>query len=113
MAKPTVERLGDLFGLVVDAVAAKVTAPLRDGEGDPIPGTEGQAATAAELAVAVAILKNNNITADADTNEHLQGLKEALEERRKRRTGKAGLVAAMKDAQDVFDSIVPGSEFRQ
>ena len=55
--------------------------PVFDKEGDEV-GT--RKATAAELAVAVTFLKNNDITANLDDNDATKALREALEARRKR-----------------------------
>mgnify|MGYP006348582141 FL=1 len=55
-------------------------------------------ATAAEISAAIAFLKNNNITADAATNQGLHDLSEALKNRRKR-TGRTlvDVAAAQED----------------
>ena len=55
--------------------------PMFDKEGTEV-GT--RKATAAELAVAVAFLKANDITANLDDNDATKALREALEARRKR-----------------------------
>ena len=55
--------------------------PVFDKEGDEV-GT--RKATAAELAVAVTFLKNNDITADLNDSDATKALREALEARRKR-----------------------------
>ena len=55
--------------------------PVFDKEGDEV-GT--RKATAAELAVAVTFLKNNDITADLNDSDATKELREALEARRKR-----------------------------
>ena len=55
--------------------------PMFDKEGAEV-GT--RKATAAELAVAVAFLKANDITANLDDNDATKALREALEARRKR-----------------------------
>lgn len=55
--------------------------PVFDKEGNEI-GT--RKATAAELSVAVAFLKNNEITANLDDSDATKALREALEARRKR-----------------------------
>ena len=55
--------------------------PLFDKEGTEI-GT--RKATAAELSVAVAFLKANEITANLDDSDATKALREALEARRKR-----------------------------
>ena len=55
--------------------------PVFDKEGEEV-GT--RKATAAELAVAVTFLKNNDITADLNDSDATKELREALEARRKR-----------------------------
>lgn len=55
--------------------------PVLDKEGNES-GT--RKATAAELSVAVAFLKNNEITANLDDSDATKALREALEARRKR-----------------------------
>lgn len=55
--------------------------PVFDKEGDEV-GT--RKATAAELAVAVTFLKNNDITADLNDSDATKELRDALEARRKR-----------------------------
>ena len=55
--------------------------PVFDKEGDEV-GT--RKATAAELAVAVTFLKNNDITADLNDSDATKELREALEARRKK-----------------------------
>ena len=55
--------------------------PVSDKEGDEV-GT--RKATAAELAVAVTFLKNNDITADLNDSDATKELRDALEARRKR-----------------------------
>ena len=55
--------------------------PVLDKEGEEV-GT--RKATAAELAVAVTFLKNNEITANLDDTDATKALREALEARRKK-----------------------------
>ena len=55
--------------------------PVFDKEGEEV-GT--RKATAAELAVAVTFLKNNEITANLDDSDATKALREALEARRKK-----------------------------
>lgn len=55
--------------------------PIFDKEGNEV-GT--RKATAAELSVAVAFLKNNEITADLNDSDATKALREALEARRKK-----------------------------
>lgn len=82
MAKASDADLGDLHALVALVLGSKLKAPLYDGEGNAIPGTEHCGATAAEISVAVAFLKNNNITADPETNKGLDDLRKKLQENR-------------------------------
>lgn len=56
--------------------------PIFDKEGNEV-GT--RKATAAELSVAVAFLKNNEITADLNDSDATRELREALEARRRRK----------------------------
>ena len=55
--------------------------PVLDKEGEEV-GT--RKATAAELAVAVTFLKNNEITANLDDTDATKALREALEARRRK-----------------------------
>ena len=55
--------------------------PVFDKEGNE---TGTRKATAAELAVAVTFLRNNEITANLDDSDATKALREALEARRKR-----------------------------
>ena len=56
--------------------------PIFDKEGNEVGARK---ATAAELAVAVAFLKNNEITADLNDSDATRELREALEARRKKK----------------------------
>ena len=56
--------------------------PVFDKEGNE---TGTRKATAAELSVAVAFLKNNEITADLNDSDATRALREALEARRKKK----------------------------
>ena len=67
MSKASEEKLAVLHGVVAEELTT-------------ILGTE--AATAAHFGAAIAFLKNNNITADAATNEGLNALKDKLARRR-------------------------------
>lgn len=58
-------------------------------------------ATAAELAVAVTLLKNNNITADASDNAELKALSTALTERRKKKLTPLQLEEALESYSQV------------
>lgn len=69
----------ELAGQLLDIVRNGV--PVFDKEGEEI-GT--RKATAAELAVAVTFLKNNDITADLNDSDATKELRDALEARRKK-----------------------------
>jgi len=78
------------LGLLHEAVAKVFVELATDGREVVVKGKEEDEvvrvpATAADLAVMVTFLKNNNITADADTNEALSGLKAQLAARAKQR----------------------------
>lgn len=75
MSKASESALADLHGAVALALTAAV-APVKTEEGGTIH------ASAAHISVAVAFLKNNNITADAEDNTGLAELKKALASRR-------------------------------
>lgn len=101
MSKATEAKLGDLHGAVTDLL----TEVIRNGKtigtdesGEPIKAT----APAAYVVAALALLKNNNITADPSTNEGLRTLQEQLAARRK--TGKSSLGAdALQEAMGQLD----------
>jgi len=68
---------------------------------------QGEEVTAATLSVAVAFLKNNNITADATHNEELAELTAALAARRK--DGKGKLKEMQMAEEQFFKSVdMPG-----
>lgn len=101
MSKASESALGDLHAAVALSLANAISAPMRDGEGNPIDGTEGVLCSAAVLSAAITFLKNNNITADADTNEGLKDLKDKLEARRKdRKAAMQGNKSAAADFED-------------
>jgi hypothetical protein len=83
VAKATEEALGDLHGVIAEAL----TDLVREGVNTVIKGAEGPEvvklpASAAYFAAAITLLKNNNISADPGTNEALAGLEKALAEKR-------------------------------
>lgn len=55
--------------------------PIFDKEGNDTGKVRMIYPTAAEISAAVTFLKNNNITADADHNEELKKLRDAMEAR--------------------------------
>lgn len=88
MSKATADDLGALHRAVSQVLTKKIAAPLMDENGEPVPGTEGLAATAAELSAAITFLKNNGVTADPSEDKGLQDLARQLEEQRKRAKGR-------------------------
>lgn len=81
----------DDLGMLHSAVATALTtavAPIETEDGTVPP-------SAAHLMAAITFLKNNNITADAQTNKELQDLSKALAARRKKTTPN---IAAMAEA---------------
>lgn len=99
--------LGELHGLIAEVLKARLRAPVFH-EGAAIPETEGLACTAQEIAVAVTFLKNNNITADPETNKALSDLREKLKEQREagksRLTKQSVMEAAAVLERDLGDS---------
>ena len=96
MGKATESELGELHG----AVARALTEVIENGI---VVGTTGEdntpikaPAPAAYLVAALAMLKQNNITADPSTNKGLADLSARLAAKRKE--GKAGLSTAVLDA---------------
>ena len=90
--------LGVLHEAVAKALAEQVegyTESTDDGERLVRPSP-------AVLGAAIAFLKNNNITADPETNEALRDLNSKLADRRKRKIPQASLDAAATDFADRF-----------
>lgn len=80
MTKATEAELSALHG----ALARGLTEIIKDGVDVPLKGGDvvKVAAPAAYFGVAVALLKNNNITADPEKNEELRDLNDKLQARR-------------------------------
>lgn len=79
MSKASEAELSQLHG----ELARGLTAIIKDGVEVPTKeGTVKMTAPAAYFGVAVALLKNNNITADPEKNEELRELNEKLQARR-------------------------------
>lgn len=70
MSKATDTDLGDLHGVVARELARRIS----DGE-----------ASAADIGAAIKFLKDNAITADLNTSDHLKGLQDKIAERAQRR----------------------------
>jgi hypothetical protein len=82
MSKASENALGALHGAVATALAQRLTAPIRNADGEAIPGTEGSGCSAADITAAIAFLKNNNISADPTDSPGLSDLKALLTARR-------------------------------
>lgn len=96
----TDKELGGLF----EAVTNGLTAVLRDGE---VVGTDEdtgevirKTASPAYFAASIALLKNNNITADATGNAELVALAEQLKARRNKKVHPLALEAAAQEYAD-------------
>lgn len=99
MSKASETLLGELHALVATALTARLEAPLRAGEDRaPVPGTEGMGCSSSDIQAAIAFLKNNNITADAESNSELAALQKALTDRRKNK--KSALIAQQEAAEE-------------
>lgn len=88
------KKLGALHEAVADALTEQVrgyTVTKEDGAEEVVK------ASPALLSAAIAFLKNNNITADAEDNEALRELGNALKARRKKQLPQAALDAAALD----------------
>lgn len=70
MSKATTEKLGTLHGIVAEELARRIGA----GE-----------ASAADIGAAIKFLKDNEITADVNTDSHLKGLQEKIAARARNR----------------------------
>jgi len=94
--KATIARLADLHNLVTEALIDGVTTQEVEVEG-PDGGTrvERVRPSAAIIAVALTHLKNNNISADPETNNRLRELEGKLQQRRA--AGKTGVSQAVLD----------------
>lgn len=93
--KATVARLCDLHNLITEALIEGCSAQeIEVEEGKKV----RQLPSAAILAVGLAHLKNNSITADPETNNKLRELQDKLQQRRT--AGKA----SMTDLQDAADN---------
>lgn len=105
MSKATADDLGALHRAVSQVLTKKIAAPLMDAEGEPIPGSEGLAATAAELSAAITFLKNNGVTADPSEDKGLQDLARQLEEQRKRAKGRLNREDLERAAQEMEEYV--------
>ena len=92
MTKATEAKLAELHGAVADALTTvvKVEEP-----------------SAAHIMAAITFLKNNNITADAESNAALSELSKQLAEKRKTQKGKLS-PESLQEAAAVFERDLPG-----
>lgn len=89
MSKATEEKLSALHAAVADVLTAQVTHQQEDvsfdAEGNEVGSGEMiYTASPATIAVAVKFLKDNSITADINTNENLNSLRDQLANKQKR-----------------------------
>jgi len=94
VAKASESELSSLHG----ALARGLTKIIQDGVEMPTKeGTITIPAPAAYFGVAVALLKNNNITADPEKNEELKELNEKLQARRQSKRSELNFREAAED----------------
>lgn len=95
------KKLGELHEAVADALSEQVKGYTKKELGaDGEPFEVEVKASPALLSAAIAFLKNNNITADAEDNAALRELNNALQARRKKKIPQA----ALDEAADTFAS---------
>ncbi len=96
MSKASEAELSELHGTIAreltKVIKDGVELPTKDGE-----GTTRMTAPAAYFGVAVALLKNNNITADPEKNEELKELNEKLQARRQSKRSELNFREAAED----------------
>ena len=100
------QKLGALHEAVADALSEQVkgyTAIELNAQGEQV--EREVKASPALLSAAIAFLKNNNITADAEDNEALRNLGQALAARRKKKIPQV----ALDEAAETFASRFGGS----
>lgn len=98
--KASESALGELHAAVANALIGVIDA--KDEAGVPL-------CTAAHLGAAIAFLKNNNITADPDTNKGLTDLRDALQRKRlDAKSSMAGKQRAAEDLERTLSGEIPG-----
>lgn len=103
MSKASETALGLLHGAVATALTDAVKGTVTE-DGVPIP------ASASHIMAAITFLKNNNITADAESNAALAGLAERLKTQRKDSKAKLLSNADLDAAAAVFErDLGPGA----
>ncbi|ASL24429.1 putative terminase small subunit [Alteromonas phage vB_AspP-H4/4] len=88
MSKATELALGDLHGAVAKVLTSQVLHETEettfDEEGNEVPtGNVAFDASPATIAAAIKFLKDNQITADMETDENMNNLREALARKQK------------------------------
>ena len=110
MSKASADELASLHAAVAQGLSKAITdgvpvpVTTKDADGEKVTVLEYAPAGAAYYAAAIALLKNNNITADPKANKDLDDLRESLE--KKRRDGKEGL-KSLADATADFAARLP------
>lgn len=107
MSKGSENELGELHG----AITRGLTEVINQGELVDIKedGTEvRKTASAAFFMAGITMLKNNNITADASTNEALKDLEATIAARRHRGKARMSLKEAVADAEATLDAMGRG-----
>lgn len=99
--KATVARLCDLHNLITEALIEGCSVQEIEIDDGGEKRTVRQLPSAAVLAVGLAHLKNNSITADPETNDRLRTLEDKLQ---KRRTQARASVVDMEDAAITYQS---------
>jgi hypothetical protein len=111
MSKASEDALGELHG----AVAVALTSIIKDGvavlggKGEDVEAVKIDA-PASYFAAAIALLKNNNITADPSSNAALNGLKEQLA---KSRQDRKGTINSKQQAADRLEQQLGGMTFHE
>jgi hypothetical protein len=109
MSKATESDLAALHGAVArgltQAISEGVPVLVKKGEDTEL---EKAPAPAAYYAAAITLLKNNNITADAEANGDLAALTKALQEKRKANKGKLLDRQSLADAAASLERDLPG-----
>ena len=86
--KATEAQLAALHGAVAKVLTDQVTHQedevMFDGEEEKLTGQKVYTASPATLSVAIKFLKDNEVTADKELDENMNGLKDALAKKQKR-----------------------------
>ena len=99
MSKATESKLNSLHGAVADVLVSQLSQEMAvtnfNEEGELVEtGDTVRSASPATLAAAIKFLKDNHITADIETNDNLNKLRETLANKQKHsRLGSAAMAA--------------------